>query len=47
MQRLVDAADRHGHEPVADLLTSLLSELRGEGAADDIAMLALRRLPSG
>ncbi|MDZ5620063.1 PP2C family protein-serine/threonine phosphatase [Nocardioides bizhenqiangii] len=45
IRRLVDAARRHGHEPVDDLLTSLLTALRGAGAADDIAMLALRRLP--
>ena len=45
LRRLVEAAERHGHEPVADLLTSLLDSLRGGGAADDIAMLALRRLP--
>ena len=44
-QRLVAAADRHVREPVADLLTSLLADLRGDGAADDIAMLAVRRLP--
>lgn len=45
MRRLVAAADEHGDEPVADLLTSLLDVMRGEGAPDDIALLALRRLP--
>lgn len=47
IQRLVDAADRFRHEPVSDLLTSVLATLRGRGAADDIAMLALRRVPPG
>ncbi|KAA1427288.1 PP2C family protein-serine/threonine phosphatase [Nocardioides antri] len=44
MQRLVEAARVHGDAPVADLLTSLLDGLRGDGAPDDIALLALRRL---
>jgi serine phosphatase RsbU (regulator of sigma subunit) len=47
MQRLVDAADRHRHESLSDLLTSVLDALRDMGASDDIAMLALRRLPPG
>ena len=46
MQRLADAAQQHRHEPVSELLTSVLDDLRGDGAADDIAVLALRRLPS-
>jgi len=45
MQRLIDAANQHGNAPASDLLSSLLDTLRGEGAADDIALLALRRLP--
>ena len=47
MRRLVAAADRHKDEPVADLLSSLLDDLRDEGAPDDIALLALRRVPQG
>jgi serine phosphatase RsbU (regulator of sigma subunit) len=46
MARLRDAARRHGDAAVSDLLTSLLDALRGDGAADDIALLALRRLPT-
>lgn len=46
LQRLVDAAQRHADEPLADLLTSLLTHLRTGDATDDIAMLALRRAPS-
>lgn len=45
--RLVEAAQLYADAPVSDLLTSLLDALRGEGAADDIAMLALRRVPPG
>lgn len=43
LARLVAAAVEHGSAPVADLLTRLLESLREEGAADDIALLALRR----
>lgn len=46
MQRLVDRADAHRGESVSALLTSLLDDLRGDGAADDIAVLALRRQPT-
>ncbi len=45
LQRLVDAAQQHSTEPVPEFLSSLLHDLRGEGAADDIALLAVRRLP--
>ncbi len=46
MQRLADAAVAHQDEPVSQLLTSLLEDLRRDGAADDIALLALRRSTS-
>ncbi len=46
MQRLADAAVDHGPDgSVAGLLASLLAKVRGEDAADDIALLGLRRLP--
>lgn len=47
LRRLVEAADLHGEAPVSDLLTSLLDTLRGDGAPDDIALLALRRQGAG
>jgi len=47
LRRLVEAVDLHGEAPVSDLLTSLLDTLRGEGAPDDIALLALRRQGPG
>jgi serine phosphatase RsbU (regulator of sigma subunit) len=43
LRRLTAAAGRHRDESVDELLTSLLGEMRGDGAADDIAVLALRR----
>jgi serine phosphatase RsbU (regulator of sigma subunit) len=46
MQRLADTAHQQRSASVEDLLTSLLDQLRGEGASDDIALLALRRQPA-
>lgn len=43
LDRLAEAAQLHADASASDLLTSLLDALRGEGAADDIALLALRR----
>ncbi len=47
MQRLADVAREHASAGrVADLLSSLLTELRGDDAPDDIALLGVRRLPT-
>lgn len=43
MRRLAQVAEQHRDEPVDELLTSLLHDMRGNGAPDDIAILALRR----
>lgn len=43
MGRLARVAEQHHDEPVDELLTSLLDDMRGDGAPDDIAILAVRR----
>ncbi|MEZ0577998.1 PP2C family protein-serine/threonine phosphatase [Nocardioides sp. MH1] len=47
MERLREEAGRHAHEDLSELLASLLERLRGDDAADDIALLALRRTAPG
>ena len=44
MKRLREEGNARGGEDLGELLASLLEALRGDGAPDDIAMLALRRL---
>ena len=43
LQRLVDVVEPIAHEPVEDLVTQTLASMRDDDAADDIAVLALRR----
>lgn len=44
MERLRDVGAAHAGEDLPSLLDSILEGLRGDGAPDDIALLALRRL---
>ena len=44
LDRLVDVVGPIVHEPVEDLVTQTLASLRDAAAADDIAVLALRRV---
>ena len=46
MQRLVDVVAPIAHEPLEALVAQVLTSLRDDDAADDIAILALRRLGS-
>ncbi len=44
LQRLVDVVEPIVREPVEDLVTKTLASMRDDDAADDIAVLALRRV---
>ena len=44
LRRLVEVVEPNAHEPVEDLVTRVLTSMRDGDAADDIALLALRRV---
>jgi len=46
MRRLVDVVGPISQDPLEDLVDQVLTSMRDENAADDIAVLALRRLSS-
>jgi len=46
MRRLIDVVTPIAQDPLEDLMTQVLTSLRDDDAADDIAVLALRRVSS-
>ena len=46
MRRLIDVVTPIAQDPLEALVTQVLTSLRDDDAADDIAVLALRRVSS-